>query len=252
MNGLHAEVRPGSGTPVVLLHGFAGNNQAWKPVIDRLPPELALIAYDLPGHAGSLHYPEAGPPRIAVKAILADLAARGIERVHLAGHSMGGAIATLMAIAAPDRIASLTLLAPGGYGPEIDGPLLRRFASVANAAELEDCFNRMTSCPVAVSREDFEAGYRLRTIEGQAAMLAKIGASITRDEKQGVIPADAVAAIAGPVTVLWGEDDTVVPFTQTANLPAHFRLISLSGTGHMLIEEAPGIVAETIAAQARH
>lgn len=250
MSALGADVRPGSGIPVVLLHGFAGNRLVWKPVIDRLPPELFLIAYDLPGHAGSLDYPEAGPPKVAAKAVLADLAARGIPHAHLVGHSMGGAIATLAAMTEPGRVASLTLLAPGGYGPEIDAALLRRLASVADAGELRECFRHMSRRPVEIAQAEWDAAYRLRTVEGQAEMLQKIAALITRDDRQGMIPAELVAGIEAPTRVLWGEDDGVVPFAQTANLPARFDLVRLPATGHMLIEEAPEEVAAAILTQA--
>ena len=62
-----------------------------------------------------------------VGAISADLAARGLNRVHIAGHSMGGAVAALLAIGEPEHFASVTLFAPGGFGEQIAGPLLRRY-----------------------------------------------------------------------------------------------------------------------------
>ena len=116
---------------VVLLHGFGGWHGVWTPVAAGLGGRV--LAYDLPGHGRSLDVQGAGPAKFAAGAILADLAARGIDAVHLAGHSMGGAVAVLMAAARPDMVGSLTLLAPGGFGEEIDGPLIRRFAALLSA-----------------------------------------------------------------------------------------------------------------------
>ena len=247
MSGLFAEVHSGDGVPIVLLHGFGGCHAIWKPVTGRLPANAHWIAYDLPGHGRSLGYPDAGPPRVAVKAILADLAARGVSQAHFVGHSMGGAVATLIAAAEPARVAALTLLAPGGYGPEINAGLLRRYAAATTPAELEACLREMAAKPVAT---DLDALARLRAAPGQKDMLERIAALITRDGRQGVIPADMLETIVAPVTVLWGEKDGVVPFGQTASLPARFRLTALPGAGHMLVEEAPEEVAGMLAISA--
>ena len=74
---------------LVLLHGFAGSHRVWDRVGRALAPQARIIAYDLPGHAGSLHFPGAGPAKVAVRALLDDLARRNIEKAHVAGHSMG-------------------------------------------------------------------------------------------------------------------------------------------------------------------
>ncbi|MGT2467378.1 alpha/beta fold hydrolase [Mesorhizobium atlanticum] len=96
-----------------------------------LAAEARVLAYDLPGHSHSLQCEGMGGAKPAARAILADLAARQLTKVHLVGHSMGGAVATLMALADSGRVASLTLLAPGGFGPEINAALLRRYAAAS-------------------------------------------------------------------------------------------------------------------------
>ncbi len=57
---------------VVFLHGFGGEAAQWKPLFKAMPDVGArLIAYDLPGHAGSLGFPDAGPPKVAAMAVIA-------------------------------------------------------------------------------------------------------------------------------------------------------------------------------------
>jgi len=249
MSDLFAEVRSGSGTPIVLLHGFGATSAIWRPVIEKLEGR-AILAYDLPGHGRSLGYPNAGSPGTAAKAISADLAARGIERAHVVGHSMGGAIATLISLMNPDLPASLTLLAPGGYGPEINALLLRRYGSAAEADAIAACLKEMSGPDAEITGEVARDRAKARQAPGQIAMLEKIAALITRDERQGVIPADSVQSLKMPVTVLWGVHDNVLPISQMDAMPAHWRKISLDCAGHMLAEEAPEKVAEQIARQA--
>jgi pimeloyl-ACP methyl ester carboxylesterase len=121
---LYARAKGAGRQAIVLLHGFGGNNMDWNDIQPDLARDGLVLAYDLPGHGRSLEHPAAGNASGMAKAIFADLDARGIDKAHVAGFSMGGAVAALMGMRAPDRVASLTLLAPGGFGPDIAEPLL--------------------------------------------------------------------------------------------------------------------------------
>lgn len=249
MTGLYAIAKTGDGTPIVLLHGFGASSAAWLPIMEGLG-ERSLIAYDLPGHGASLGYPNAGSPGTAAKAIIADLEERGTDKAHFCGHSMGGAIATLIALMKPELVASLTLLAPGGYGAEINSALLRRYGSAAEAEEIADCLKEMSGPNAHVSRDVAERMAAQRRVEGQIAMLEKIAAMITRDDRQGVLPADSVRALAIPVTAIWGTEDSILPFSQMEAMPANWRKIAVPQAGHMLMEEAPDTVRQVLREQA--
>jgi len=236
-----------AGPPLVLLHGFGGSHAVWNRIARRASSFARVLAYDLPGHGASLDYPDAGPAKRAARAILADLDARGIARAHVAGHSMGGAIATLMAMADPGRIASLTLAAPGGFGEAINGPLLQRHAAAANAAAIRDCMAAMSGPGHAVGDDAVTASLRMRVRPGQIEKLAEILGFIVRDGSQGMIPRSALAELPMPVTVLWGTQDPVLPVSQAAGLPERFDLRLVPGAGHMLTEEAPDQVFSAIA-----
>jgi len=230
----------------VLLHGFGACHRVWNGIAAALAGTIRTLAYDLPGHGASQAFPDAGSPRRTAQAIVADLAARELPRVHLVGHSMGGAVAVLTALAAPERVASLTLLAPGGIGPEIDARLLRRYALAAHPAELAACLAAMSGPDAGTPAGTIEALMAMRRVPGQIDALAAIAAAITRDGRQGVIPADLLASLAMPVQVLWGTDDPVLPVAQTGALPAHFAVHRQTRAGHMLIEETPRPVTEAI------
>jgi pyruvate dehydrogenase E2 component (dihydrolipoamide acetyltransferase) len=244
-----ASAKASNPSALVLLHGFGANHAVWNDVVAEFSRTTRTIAYDLPGHGGSLAFPDAGPPKLAARAIAANLAERGIDRAHVVGHSMGGAIAVLIGLMAPDRIASLTLLAPGGFGPEIKGPLLRRYGAAVEASEIRDCLAAMSGPQATVSDASLGAYREMRGQRGQTAKLEEIAALITKGERQGEIPREMLATLAMPVSVLWGDADPVLPVSQAQGLPASFRVRILPGAGHMLMGEAPAEVAALIHAQ---
>ena len=237
---------------MLLLHGFGGSHADWAGLAPALGSEARVLACDLPGHGRSLDYPGAGPAKLAAGAVLAEMAGLGISRAHVAGHSMGGAVAVLMALAAPERVASLTLLAPGGFGEEIDAALLRRYAAATDAAGIRACLAGMSGPGHAVPQRAVEARLAMRALPGQAAKLMEIAAAMTRGDRQGVIPRPMLAALAMPVSLAWGTKDRVLPISQAHGLPPSFRLHRVDGAGHMLIEEAPGLVKDLLLTALRH
>lgn len=248
---LYCMRRGEGGVPLVLLHGFGGSHHVWEPVAAALAADRVVLTPDLPGHGRSLSYPGAGPVKVAVQAVLDHMDGQGISRFHLAGHSMGGAIAALIAMAAPDRIASLTLLSPGGFGPEINIRLLTRYAQAVSRDELSPCLEEMVGYRNPVNDVSLDKLAGLRAQEGQRAMLIDIAARMTRDGIQGAIPRDALAALPMPVKVIWGTEDRVLPASQARDLPPLFALHLFGATGHMLIDEQTDAMIRLIAENAR-
>ncbi|TIT03181.1 alpha/beta fold hydrolase [Mesorhizobium sp.] len=246
ISSLYAAERGAGPRTIAFLHGFGGCHGDWHEVISTLAFGSRTLAYDLPGHGLSLDFPGGGPAKAAARAVLADLAARRIKRVHLVGHSMGGAAAVLMALAEPERIASLTLLAPGGFGAEINGPLLRRYAAAAGKREIRACLAAMSGPQSLPSERIVDVLGEMRARRGQLQKLVEIAAAMTRGDRQGVIPRERLETLDMPVMVVWGIDDAVLPFTQADDLPTHFHLHHVLEAGHMLIEEAPGLIAEIV------
>ncbi|MEI9401106.1 alpha/beta fold hydrolase [Mesorhizobium argentiipisi] len=231
---------------IVLLHGFGACGEIWRDVATSLAAEASVLAYDLPGHGESLGCEGMGGAKPAARAILADLAGRRLDKVHLVGHSMGGAIATLMALADPDRVASLTLLAPGGVGPEINADLLRRYAAAAGRREVRASLAAMSGPRSVPPDHVVDALCRMRKRPGQLQTLIGIAAAMTRDDRQGVIPRKQLDALDMPVMIVWGAEDPLLPVEQAGALPSHFHLHHILDAGHMLIEEAPDLVAAIV------
>jgi pimeloyl-ACP methyl ester carboxylesterase len=241
----------GAGAPLVLLHGFAGSAKSWEKVQALLAKDNHVLAFDLPGHAGSLSFPGFGTVPSAAKAIVEELDRRGISEFHLAGHSMGGAVAALIAIGQPERVLSVTLMSPGGISSQINASLLRAFAKAGNKEALEFCLRQMFAPDAAISSSLIRDMAAQRDVPGQKDALAHIVELILRGEGQGVIPRAALEALAMPVTVVWGSEDAVMPCDVLQSVPGHFRTLLLPGAGHMQLDEAPrrvaGAITETVA-----
>ncbi|MEO5756515.1 MAG: alpha/beta fold hydrolase [Mesorhizobium sp.] len=246
ISSLYAAEQGAGSKAIVLLHGFGGSHDLWREVAASLASDARILAYDLPGHGLSFDFPGAGPAKVAAKAVLADLSARGLKRVHLVGHSMGGAVAALIALAAPEKVASLTLLAPGGFGQEINGPLLRRYAASVDKDDIRACLAAMSGSQGLPLQHSVDVLAEMRGRPGQREKLVETAAAMTRDDRQGVIPRDQLDTLNMPVMVVWGTDDAVLPFTQADDLPPHFHVHHVLQAGHLLAEEAPDLIAEII------
>lgn len=97
----------GSGTPVVLLHGWAATTECWQFTLDNLKIDHQVIVPDLPGHGRSGDGPHPYSLRFYSQWLNDVLDALGIEQAILIGNSLGGAISLAYALEHPDRILSL-------------------------------------------------------------------------------------------------------------------------------------------------
>lgn len=101
----------GSGTPLLLIHGLAGDHMAWTPQIAAFKERYRVIAYDNPGSGRSSHVSQPTSMRQLAESALKLLDALGVESAHVVGRSMGGAVAQQMALLAPKRVRSLVMAA---------------------------------------------------------------------------------------------------------------------------------------------
>lgn len=112
----------GRGDPVVLAHAGVTDRRIWDAAVPALVAAgYRAIRYDLPGYGLS---PRPAVPHSLVADALDVLAATGVGSVHWVGLSQGAATGVDVALAHPERIRSLALIAPGmsGYDwPELPG-----------------------------------------------------------------------------------------------------------------------------------
>lgn len=117
--GALSYVEAGAGDrAVLLLHGWGDSHDIWRPLVAPLARAARVVAPDLPGHGGS---PLAGASSMAhLAGRVARLAeALGLGCFDLVGHSMGGNVALQLALARPEMVRRLVLVAPAAMAPEL-------------------------------------------------------------------------------------------------------------------------------------
>ncbi|MHB8531672.1 MAG: alpha/beta fold hydrolase [Solirubrobacteraceae bacterium] len=249
--------REGQGRALLLLHGIGHHWQAFTPVIALLRDQHDVIACDSPGFGRSAPLPAGIEPTITSYADAFEwfIAELGLQRPHVAGNSMGGAIA--LELARRRAVSSATAFSPAGFwtAPE------RRFCQLSLSA--------LAALPRA-ARPAVRAAARTRA--GRVALFsqnfgyparlpAEEAVATLEDAWASPVFADVLAAFDSyrfehpeqlrnvPVTIAWGKRDKLLPYRLQAprarrELPAALHLTL--GAGHVPFFDDPAACAEAI------
>jgi pyruvate dehydrogenase E2 component (dihydrolipoamide acetyltransferase) len=237
------------GDAVVLLHGFGGDLATWLFNQEALAAGgRSVYALDLPGHGGSTKQVGAGTAEALAATVAEALDAMGVGRAHVAGHSLGGAVAIALGTASPDRVASLTLIAPAGLGPEIDGEFVDGFVAAEGRRELKPLLERLFADPEVVTRDFVEEVLRFKRLDGVDEALRAIAGACFPAGRQAVDLAATLAGLGVPVLCIWGSEDRIVPASHAGALPPGAETHVLAGAGHMPQMEVAGEVNRLVAA----
>src|SRR5258708_20826889 len=114
------------GPAVLFLHGMAGDAECFRPQLAHFGRAFRALAWNMPGYGGTDLLPQTNFPSLA-DAVAALPDSRGIARVHLVGHSLGGMIAQEFAMRHPGSLASLTLSGTTAAFGRPDGDFQRDF-----------------------------------------------------------------------------------------------------------------------------
>ena len=200
-----------SGDPVVLVHGYGGDKNSWLFVQQPLAEERTVHALDLPGHGASSKDVGDGSLTTLADTLVGFLDALGIERAHLVGHSLGGAVLAAVAKAAPNKVASLTLLAPVGYTPDADTEYLRGFAAATSRRELKPLLGRLFADPSQVTRQLVDDLLRYKRLDGVDKALSALLGTLLDGDRQAIDTPALLEDVDVPVTVVWGRADRILP-----------------------------------------
>jgi pyruvate dehydrogenase E2 component (dihydrolipoamide acetyltransferase) len=235
------------GDVVLLVHGYGGDRNSWLFLQEPMAARHRVYALDLPGHGTSSKDVGDGSVGTLADAVLGVLDAIGAERAHLVGHSLGGAAAAAAAARDPRRVSSLTLIAPSGFGPEINAGYLHGFADAQTRRELKPVVGQLFADESLVTRQVVDDLLAYKRLDGVDAALHTLLDTLLDGDRQRIDSAAAVAAIGGavPVTVVWGRADRIIPAAQAEAVAGAARHL-LDGAGHMAHMERPAEVQAAI------
>lgn len=230
---------------VLFLHGFGGDLSTWLFNQPLLAETIRTIAVDLPGHGASSPVDGDVLPKIAsaINAAVQDLV---FGKLHLVGHSLGGAVAARIAAEQPARVASLTLIAPIGLSRHMSRDFLVDFIAAERRRPLLNVLERLFADPSKITNDMVEGTLRFKRLEGVPEALTAIADAIAGEDGQLQSIREPLGGLNCPVMLIWGEQDQIVPVPVASDLPENVTLRILPDVGHMPQMEASAAVNQAI------
>jgi 4,5:9,10-diseco-3-hydroxy-5,9,17-trioxoandrosta-1(10),2-diene-4-oate hydrolase len=211
------------GSPVIFIHGIGQYIETWLPSFGVLAEKYRVYAVDLLGHGRTDK-----PLNVSYK--IEDLAqfvkdfmtTLGIERAHVVGHSLGGAIGTRLTLVHPAVVDKLVLVNSGGLGKE--GTMVLRIISVPILGEVLTRPSRSGSAnfaklivhdPAVMTDELIEQAYQMSLLPSIQKSFLKVlrdNVNLFGQKKSMYSPnVQGLPSITKPVLVIWGRQDQVLP-----------------------------------------
>jgi pimeloyl-ACP methyl ester carboxylesterase len=234
----------GSGEPLVLIHGFAGDKDNFTRVARFLTPHYRVIIPDLPGFGETTRKPDAGytiAEQVERLRALLDQVAPG--RVHLGGNSMGGFIAAQFAGTHPERVASLWLLDADGTEAARGSAILLHYRDSGEMPLLVRAPRDFNTLIAACSHREPFLPHCVRTALGRrGAADFELHTRIMRQLADVPLLEQQYRELAAPALIVWGERDRILHPAGADTLRTlcrHSSTILMPAIGHLPMAEAP-------------
>jgi haloalkane dehalogenase len=234
----------GSGTPILMLHGFPATRQLWDDVGPMLVDGgLRTIVPDLVGYGASMPHEGARTDMASQSRWMWELLdALGIERTVIVAHDVGSAAAQLMVVSSPDRVRGLVVL-DGVYAGEWAMDAVHSILTWApsDAHRLSPVLARRLGKSDLMHK-------MLEAYTGETGGLRLIRAARDLDPSQTSQIGESLRASRVPALVLWGRDDRYLGVDTVARPLADLLgapLLLLPG-GHFTPIDCPGEVSAAL------
>ncbi len=228
--------------PVLLIHGFGGDANNWVLNLEPLSGSRPVYALDLIGHGGSAKDVGDGTLTTLVDSVAGFMKAVGIERAHIVGHSLGGAIAILLAERLGPGCASLTCIAPAGLSDEVNPLFLEQYLTAERRRPVKAVLQMLVKDPDLVTKEMVEDFQKYKRLEGASAAMSAIASQVMPGGKQSGDLRPILSGLSTPKLVIWGSQDAILDPSATGGLPDTITVETIDGVGHLPQLEAADVV----------
>jgi pimeloyl-ACP methyl ester carboxylesterase len=222
-------LQAGEGPTVLLVHGLGASVATWRQNIDPLAAAgYRVLALDLPGHGDSdkprdLSY----DPVAGAELLLRFLRSQDVQQASVVGSSAGGLVVSLFALAYPELVEKVVLVASGGLGRRVSW--LLRAMSVPGLGELmyhpklrnfDDLSRYIFFQPPPFLEEVLREMIRLRNLPGsRRATLKGVRSSVNLfGLRQRCYILHRLKGLSKPMLTVWGEEDRILPVSHAATV----------------------------------
>ncbi|MDW8338577.1 MAG: 3-oxoadipate enol-lactonase [Thermoleophilia bacterium] len=235
--------------PVVVLSSSLGTTrELWAPQIPALARDLRVLAYDHPGHGESDLPGEGCSIEGLARSLLSLLDELELERVSIGGVSLGGMVATAIALEAPERVDRLVLACTSAFlGPP--ETWLERAATVRRSgieAIADAVLGRWFTAELAAAQPEIPARFRALLLSTSREGYARCCEAIARWDAR-----ERLTEIRAPTLVVAGADDPATPVAHSELLASRIpnaHLVVLERAAHLAnVERAPEFTQELLA-----
>ncbi|MEM9318620.1 MAG: alpha/beta hydrolase [Pseudomonadota bacterium] len=272
-NGIELSIhRAGTGTPVILLHGFPQNHACWAKIAPQLAAHHDVIVPDLRGYGDSDAPADGYAKRNMARDIIGLMDALGIDAAAIVGHDRGARVSYRLALDHPDRVtrhAILEIVPTGDFWAAWNAdlalaayhwtflaqpsPLPERMILADGPGFVDWCLDTWSVLPGLSAFQDAALeGYRAQGADPVrvAAMCNDYRAGATLDRELDEADRAAGRRIAAPLLFLWAEKGfparTGDPLEIWRPWATEITGRSIPGTGHFMPEEAPEAVLDAL------
>lgn len=233
----------GAGDPLLYLHG-AGDPGLWTPALAALAGHFSVFRPDHPGFGASGELADLDSVHELAFFCLDLLDELGLDRVVLAGHSLGGWLAADLATIEPARVSKLVLVAPAGLRPQQPVPDVFRLSPTELAELLYHTASARSAAAAEAAQLAEDTDAFARYLRNRAATAHLGWNPYLHDPKL----ARRLHRITAPALILWGAGDRLLPASgasQWAALLPAAQVRIIEEAGHLPLTEQP---AATVAA----
>jgi pimeloyl-ACP methyl ester carboxylesterase len=240
----------GKGKVLVLIHGYMASSEVWEPLVKSFRNNFLILTPDLPGHGKSECLSEIPSMEILAEAVNSILQKENIQRISIAGHSMGGYVALAFAELFPDKIENLILINSHPFADNLEKQInrVREIEMLKKGKKnllvhlnISENFNPDRKLNFS---KEIEKLFRIAMEIDKVSLIASLNGMKIRKDRSFIMSSQLYKFI-------WflGKHDQKINYKEMISLTErnqNVKLITMENSGHMGIIEEEEFIYQTL------